>query len=309
MSTPISTPEQLEAINWTGLYGDYYLTNDIDLTGYGDWNGIGNSASTFASGTQTSRPALYYMVDTTQDFTAPDAPNYIGKYLRNETSSQGGLILQVLSSTTLLLDSQCMSTRSEVDSGTTTSQASWRLIDSSQNFLTTVKVGDIIETGIWGVNTYVSYIYSDTELGTTTNIITAGMAYEISSWKNDYVIINPDTGGFSGTFDGMGYDIIGFELAVYNGNSKGLFSNSNGAIFQNVNFVNPRITVGNVSNLYMVGVLIGHGVDSTFTDCSITGLGIDVNSNTDGDFEAIGGMAGLLNNCTLTNIFQLTRLC
>jgi acid phosphatase family membrane protein YuiD len=65
------------------------------------------------------------------------------------------------------------------DSGTTTSTVANKLVDSTQNFLTTVKAGMVIKNTTDNTYTYVTAVDSDTQLSVANNILPTGKAYTI----------------------------------------------------------------------------------------------------------------------------------
>jgi len=67
-----------------------------------------------------------------------------------------------------------------VDSGTTTSATSRKLIDSSQNFLTTVNKGDWVRNTSTDQYAYVESIDLDTQLTLSKDIMTSGVGYQVS---------------------------------------------------------------------------------------------------------------------------------
>jgi len=87
------------------------------------------------------------------------------------------------------------------DSGTATSTSSGKLVDSNQNFLTTVKVGMTVYNTTDKTVTNVTAVDSDTQLTLADNIMASGEAYQIqngaSSDKIQYVVIS-QTNGFTG---------------------------------------------------------------------------------------------------------------
>ncbi|MCH9712629.1 MAG: hypothetical protein K0U20_08415, partial [Proteobacteria bacterium] len=69
----------------------------------------------------------------------------------------------------------------EVDSGTTTGQSADKLIDSSQNFLTTVSVGDKVINQVDGQSALVTNVDSNTSLTLDADIMLSGEAYTIDA--------------------------------------------------------------------------------------------------------------------------------
>jgi hypothetical protein len=87
------------------------------------------------------------------------------------------------------------------DSGTTTGTTTNKLVDSNQNFLTTVKVGMTVYNTTDSTVTNVTAVDSDTQLTLADDIMVSGEAYQVqdgrSSDKIQYVVIS-QTNGFTG---------------------------------------------------------------------------------------------------------------
>tara|TARA_R100000655_G_scaffold1110_3_gene4452 strand:- start:3984 stop:5498 length:1515 start_codon:yes stop_codon:yes gene_type:complete len=83
-----------------------------------------------------------------------------------------------------------------IDSGTTTSTTADKLVDSGQNFLTTVSVGDKVTNTSAAPDdyAYVTAVDSDTTLSLSHDIITTGQAYTISSTAK--IIVKGSRGTF-----------------------------------------------------------------------------------------------------------------
>ncbi len=67
----------------------------------------------------------------------------------------------------------------KVDEGTTDGTTAYKLVDSSQNFLTTVTVGDVIHNTTDGTYARVTAIDSDTQLSLDNDIMVSGEAYVV----------------------------------------------------------------------------------------------------------------------------------
>ncbi len=100
------------------------------------------------------------------------------------------------------------------DSGTADGTTTNKLVDSSQNFLTTVKVGMTVYNTTDNTFTNVTAVDSDTQLTLANDIMTSGESYEIqdgrSSDKIQYVVIsqtNDFTGGTITVTDGTGQSL------------------------------------------------------------------------------------------------------
>lgn len=72
-------------------------------------------------------------------------------------------------------------TKSQADSGTTDGTTSSKLIDSSQNFLTTVSVNDIVHNTTDGTYAKVTAVDSDISLSLNADIMISGEAYQIET--------------------------------------------------------------------------------------------------------------------------------
>ena len=68
-----------------------------------------------------------------------------------------------------------------VDSGTTSSTTANKLVESGQNFLSTVSVGDIIVNTTDGTSATVTAVDSNTTLSVTPDVMPTGKAYVIYS--------------------------------------------------------------------------------------------------------------------------------
>ena len=97
------------------------------------------------------------------------------------------------------------------DSGTATGTTANKLVDSNQNFLTTVKIGMTVYNTTDKTVTNVTAVDSNTQLTLADNIMASGEAYEIqdgrSSDKIQYVVISQTNGFTGGTVtitDGLG---------------------------------------------------------------------------------------------------------
>lgn len=87
------------------------------------------------------------------------------------------------------------------DSGTATGTTANKLVDSNQNFLTTVKIGMTVYNTTDSTVTNVTAVDSDTQLTLADDIMVSGESYQIqdgrSSDKIQYVVIS-QTNGFTG---------------------------------------------------------------------------------------------------------------
>jgi len=82
----------------------------------------------------------------------------------------------------------------EVDSGTTTGQATNKLIQSGQNFNTTITVGDKVINQVDGTTALVTVIDSNTQLSLNADIMLSGEAYTIDAspfiQQGNYYVVN-----------------------------------------------------------------------------------------------------------------------
>ncbi|MFR9629039.1 MAG: fimbrillin family protein [Rikenellaceae bacterium] len=93
--------------------------------------------------------------------------------------------------------------------------------------------------------------------------------------------IDSSNDGYSGTFDGNGYDIENLDIEVSNDKHQGLFGLTNGATLKNISLVG--ITVE--GSIY-VGGLAGEISGTTINNCSVSG-----SSSVEGD-NNVGGLVG-----------------
>ena len=73
------------------------------------------------------------------------------------------------------------------DSGTTTATTANKLVDATQNFLTTVRIGDIVKNTTDSTSATVTAIDSNTILSISADIMASGENYQIK-YENDVVI-------------------------------------------------------------------------------------------------------------------------
>lgn len=99
-----------------------------------------------------------------------------------------------------------------IESGTTTATTAGKLEDSAQNFLTTVKVGDIVLNTTDTTNAKVTAVDSDTVLSISADIFTI---------TENYVIQN-DAPSKSFKIDGIPFQKGGYELVPVGANDIGI---------------------------------------------------------------------------------------
>jgi hypothetical protein len=85
----------------------------------------------------------------------------------------------IIEDTENLIDGDTVTFSSVKDSGTTTSAATNKLIQSGQNFLTTVRVGDLVKNTTDSTTATVTAVDSDTQLSISSNIMASGENYQI----------------------------------------------------------------------------------------------------------------------------------
>jgi len=93
----------------------------------------------------------------------------------------------IIEDTQNLIDGDTVTFSSVVDSGTTTATTTNKLVDATQNFVTTVRVGDIVKNTTDSTSATVTAIDSNTILSISANIMTSGENYQIK-YENDIVV-------------------------------------------------------------------------------------------------------------------------
>ena len=94
----------------------------------------------------------------------------------------------------------------QVDSGTTDGTTASKLVDSTQNLLTTASIGDVVHNTTNDTYASVTAVDSNTQLSLSADIMTTGEVYTISSWwtlqyqatlsnkaESDPAVVAPDT--------------------------------------------------------------------------------------------------------------------
>jgi hypothetical protein len=138
-------------------------TNLNEDFGKWKWNGFtGNDASAFMTGVTLS--------------------------VANYNSTLNSLLAQkaVLTSSRGIGFGNSVHSKTQIETGTTTGVLANKLIDSTQNFLTTVSVGDAVRNQTVNGNTPLTYalvssVDSNTQLTLNANIFTSGQSYKIFS--------------------------------------------------------------------------------------------------------------------------------
>tara|TARA_R100000742_G_C4278574_1_gene101602 strand:+ start:2331 stop:3887 length:1557 start_codon:yes stop_codon:yes gene_type:complete len=93
----------------------------------------------------------------------------------------------IIEDTENLSDGDTVTFSSVKDSGTTSSAATNKLIQSGQNFLTTVRVGDLVKNTTDSTTATVTAVDSDTQLSISSNIMANGENYQIK-YEADKII-------------------------------------------------------------------------------------------------------------------------
>ena len=188
--------------------------------------------------------------------------------------------------------------RALVDTGTTDGTTSNKLVDSTQNFQTTIAVGDTVINRTDSTTATVSGIDSDTQLSLSSNIMASG---------EDYDIYNPRD-GFTGKFDGKGFTISNLALTDGKGEAVALFGKITGGTIKNLTLVDFThvATVTNVANetLTWCSALLGlmGGTGNILSNITITGYDFDYTSNHETHtLRGVGALAGMVQGCTISN--------
>ena len=93
----------------------------------------------------------------------------------------------IIEDTENLINGDTVTFSSVVDSGTTTATTANKLVDATQNFLTTVRIGDIVKNTTDSTSATVTAIDSNTILSISADIMASGENYQIK-YENDVVI-------------------------------------------------------------------------------------------------------------------------
>jgi hypothetical protein len=93
----------------------------------------------------------------------------------------------IIDDTDTLIDGDTVSFSSVKDSGTTTATTTDKLVDGTQNFTSTVRVGDLVKNTTDDTTATVTAVDSDTTLSLSADIMVSGEAYEIK-YEADKVI-------------------------------------------------------------------------------------------------------------------------
>jgi len=93
----------------------------------------------------------------------------------------------IITDTDILNDGDYVTFSSLKDSGTTTATTANKLVDGTQNFTSTVRVGDLVKNTTDSTSATVTAVDSDTTLSLSADIMASGEAYQIK-YQDDVVI-------------------------------------------------------------------------------------------------------------------------
>ncbi len=161
-----------------------------------------------------------------------------------------------------------------IETGTTEATTLKRLLDSTQNFLSTVNVGDRVINTTTLQETEVYEVLSNILLRVRDNYFqNAEDTYEVSRLK-----------GYEGTFEGNNHTINNFNMLIdVSDDFQGLFSHAKNGTIQNLIMTNSTITINTGA---VVGTLLGYAENASIINCVASGS-IEASGN-----ESIGGMIG-----------------
>jgi hypothetical protein len=171
---------------FNGTGGEGIFSGSNGLTGYFYNNTIYNCITGMDLG---SSGTTYLKNNIVQNSTTP----YSGSFSASSTNN----ITNLAPSANIIFGTAA-------DSGTTTSTVANKLVESGQNFLTTVKTGMVIKNTTDTTYTYVTAVDSDTQLSVANDIMPTGKAYTIytnmygsptfaDTYNNDYHLDSSDT--------------------------------------------------------------------------------------------------------------------
>ena len=168
----------LTEIQWGySAKGDFRTKEAIDLNNSGDLTVGTNDKSAIGNYEPTlTKPLLFYGINKTgitsrinlleQSNTSSGLTSYFQPSNSNETGS---------------------SLEDPLETGTTTSTSDGKLVDSGQNFSSTVAVGDTVYNTTDNTQTTVQTVDSDTELTLVKDIFVSGEAYKIFRQPAHYI--------------------------------------------------------------------------------------------------------------------------
>ena len=147
--------------------GDFRFEEGVDTDGDGLIEVAADKASKGNYEPVLTRPLLFYAINKTGITT---------KINYNDGSSNSGLTKYFRPSNT---NEEGSNEASPLETGTTTSTVENKLVDSGQNFTSTLAVGDVVKNTTDNTTTLVKTVDSDTQLSLQSNIFTSGEVYKI----------------------------------------------------------------------------------------------------------------------------------
>ena len=95
----------------------------------------------------------------------------------------------IIEDTDILNDGDTVTFSSLKDSGTTTATTANKLVDATQNFTSTVRVGDLVSNTTDSTTATVTAVDSDTTLSLSADIMTSGENYQIKYEANKVITL------------------------------------------------------------------------------------------------------------------------
>ena len=151
--------------------GDFRFEEGIDADNDGDLSDAGDKPSKGNYEPVLTKPLLFYGINKTSITTkinynsdGVSGTDNLGltKYFRASNTNEEG-----------------SNEASPLETGTTTSTVENKLVDSGQNFTSTLAVGDVVKNTTDNTSTLVKTVDSDTQLSLQSNIFTSGEGYKI----------------------------------------------------------------------------------------------------------------------------------
>ncbi len=180
--------------------GDFRFVEGIDTDGDGVID-VGDKPSKGDYEPVLTKPLLFYGINKTSITT---------KINYNSDGSSGtdnlGLTKYFRPSNT---NEEGSNEASPLETGTTTSTVENKLVDSGQNFTSTLAVGDVVKNTTDNTTTLVKTVDSDTQLSLQSNIFTSGEGYKI--FRPPAHTINFDN------------EVDEYQLIDYNGTTNSLY--------------------------------------------------------------------------------------
>ena len=177
--------------------GDFRFEEGIDANSNSDLSDAGDKPSKGNYEPILTKPLLFYGINKTGITT---------KINYNDGSSNSGLTKYFRPSNT---NEEGSNEASPLETGTTTSTVENKLVDSGQNFTSTLAVGDVVKNTTDNTTTLVKTVDSDTQLSLQSNIFTTGEGYKI--FRPPAHTINFDN------------EVDEYQLIDYNGTTNSLY--------------------------------------------------------------------------------------